>query len=145
MRAERLARVAAKAEVLRLKRIVRAQIVRAVLAMVAVLFALFGLVAVHLAAGIAIARSLGGVGASLIVFGADVVIALILVWAASRTPRDRLAYEAKEVRDRALGELRQTATLASIALTLSRMIGRADRARPITSLLRRLFGRRGAA
>ena len=56
MRSVKLARVAAQAEVLRLRRFARRQSVRAVMGVVAVVFLLGVLIALHVAGGMALAE-----------------------------------------------------------------------------------------
>lgn len=122
MRTLRLARVAAEAERLRLRRTVRRTAVRAALAVVALVFLLIALVLAHLAAWLALVRALPPIGAALILAAADVIIALLLAIFAARGAPDRLATESRLIRDQALAEIKSTFSLWILVRTVARII-----------------------
>ncbi len=111
MRTLRLARVAAEAERLRLRRTVRRTAVRAALGVVAVVFVLIAVLLGHLAAWLALVRALPPIGAALILAAADIIIAAVLAVFASRGVPDKLAVESRLIRDQALAEIKSTFSL----------------------------------
>lgn len=124
MRALRLVRVGAEAEVLRLRRRVRRIAVRVAMAAVAALFAIAALCFAHVALFGAIRHSLGWVSSALVVLGADLLIALILLIMASVSSADRVEAEALQVRLRAQEQLEEMLATVAIAAPLARMMGR---------------------
>lgn len=124
MRALRLARVAAEAEVLRTRRRVRRIVVRAGFATVGAVFVFAALCFVHVAAFMAIRHSLGPTSAALSVFGGDLLIALICILLASISSPDRIEVEALQVRQRALQQLEEMAATAALMAPLARLLGR---------------------
>src|SRR5436305_6827375 len=107
MRALRLVRIGAEAEVLRLRRRARRIVVRAVLAVVAGLFVIAALCFAHVALFVAIRHSLGWTSSALIVLGVDVLIAAALLIMASVSSPDRVEMEALQVRLRAQEQLEE--------------------------------------
>lgn len=124
MRAIRLARVAAEAEVLRWRRRVRRTVTRATLGAVGGVFLLTALAFAHVAVFLAIHNSLGPTSSALIVFGGDLVIGLILVLLASVSSPDRVEIEAMQVRQRALQQIEEAAATAALVAPVARLIGR---------------------
>jgi hypothetical protein len=122
MRTLRLARVAAEAERLRLRRTIRRVAVRAVLGVVAAVFLLIALTLGHLAAWLALVRALPPIGAALILAAADIIIAAILAVFASRGVPDRLAVESRLIRDQALAEIKTTFSLFILVRTAARVL-----------------------
>jgi hypothetical protein len=83
----RLAEIAARAEVLRLRAMVRRHVNRALLAAIAAVFLLAALVAVHVAGAMLLAECVTPIQAALIVAGADLLLALIFaLWAGRDRP-----------------------------------------------------------
>lgn len=124
MRVLRLARVAAEAEVLRLRRRLRRTAVRAAFAAVGAVFAVAALCFAHVAVYLAIARNLGPVSAALLVLGGDILIALICALIAGISSPDRVELEALQVRERAQQQIEETLAAAAVAAPLARLVGR---------------------
>ena len=78
MRSVTFARIAAQAELLRLRHLVRRQAMRVVFAVVAATFLLAALIGLHVACALLLAEYLSPVQASLIVAGVDLVVAIVL-------------------------------------------------------------------
>ena len=114
MRLFDLARAALEAEGLHLRRQARARGIQAALAAAAVIFLLLLLGMLHLAGFAALAPEWGTAWAALILAGGDLVIALMLVFAARRAGRDRLAAEARQVRQQAVRQIGDGAAQALI-------------------------------
>jgi hypothetical protein len=123
MRAFRLACVAAEAEGVRLRGFVSRIVVRAVLLMVALLFLLGAVVFVHLAAWYWLRTGLNQSfpAATGILGGADLVVAIILAFAATRSSPSRVELEALEVRRKAIVAIGGTFSLASLVIPVLRM------------------------
>jgi hypothetical protein len=124
MRALRLARVAAEAEVLRLRRRARRTALRAAFAIIASVFAFAALCFAHVAVFMAIRHSLGSTSSALIVLGADLGIALACVLVASISSPDRIELEALQVRERALQQVEEMLATAAVMAPLARLLGR---------------------
>jgi protein-S-isoprenylcysteine O-methyltransferase Ste14 len=124
MQPVQLARIAAQAEKLRLQRIVRRQIIRVGCAAVAVLFVLAFFALLHLFAILEIARSTGPATATAIVFAVDLLIAIILGVMAMRSSPDALEVEARQVRDRALAQMKDAVAMAALLGPVGRLFGR---------------------
>ncbi len=122
MRTLRLARVAAEAEGLRLRRRLRAIVIRAVLAAVAALFALGALALLHVYVWLRLDPLWGPETATLALAGGDAVVAIVIALFALRTPTDRIAISAVAVRDQALNEMRNVFTITSILKPLAGLL-----------------------
>ena len=114
MRLLGLARAALEAEGLHLRRQARARGIQAALAAAALIFLLLLLGMLHLAGFAALAPEWGTARAALILAGGDLVIALVLVFAARRAGRDRLAAEAREIRRQAVRQIGDGAAQALV-------------------------------
>jgi len=123
MRSYRLARIAAAAELLRLRRLLRRQVMRAAYGSVALVFLFFVLCCAHLAVFLAIARNLGPVSSALIVLGGDLVLAVIFGLLALSSSEDRVEREAREVRERALLQVEEAFATAALVAPLTRRLG----------------------
>ena len=119
-RSVRLLRLAAQAETLRWKRTGRGFALRAGLGAGAAVFGLMLLLMLHLAVFAALAKSWGPVTAALVIAGADLVIAGIFGWLASRDLEDPIAVEAERVRDDALRQVGDSAARAAMVAPLLR-------------------------
>ena len=124
MRAIRLARVAAEAEVLRWRRRMRRTVTRAVLGAAGAIFLLAALSFAHVAVLQALRHALGPTSSALVVFGADLVIGFILVMLAGVSSPDRVEIEALEVRQRALQQIEEAAATAALVAPVARLVGR---------------------
>jgi hypothetical protein len=123
MRPFRLACIAAEAEGVRLRGFVSRVVVRAVLLMVALLFLLGAVVFVHLAAWYWLRTGMNQSfpAATGILGGADLVVAIILAFAATRSSPSRVELEALEVRRKAIVAIGGTFSLASLVIPILRM------------------------
>jgi hypothetical protein len=120
MRLIALARAAAEAEGLRLRRMLHARTLQAGLAAAAAVFALLLLLMLHLAAFVALERGQGPVNAALILAAGDLVIVLALGFAAMRAGHDRIGEEALAVRQAAMQQLTDAAGRALVMAPLLR-------------------------
>ena len=120
----RLARIAAEAERLRLKRHVRRLVIRAIFGAIAGVFLLFAITSAHVAGYIALRLVLEPLYAAGVVFGVDLVLAILLGMFAMRGGEDALETEARAVRDRALGQLRDRAAMVALLGPLARIFGK---------------------
>lgn len=114
MRAVELAKVAAAAEALRLRRFARRQAIRAGVAAGAALFALAGFALLHLVGYEALRSVLAPWLAALIVFIVDLVIAGVLAAIALNSQPDRIEREALEVRQQSLAEAKKAVTVLAV-------------------------------
>ncbi len=134
MRLVRLGRIAAQAELLRLRRLARRQIRRGIYGAIAGIFALGLLAWLHIALALWLASLMAPVWAALIVAGVDLVIAGAFgAVAASNTP-DRIEREALVVRDEARAQMAEAAVMSVVVAPVLRRSG--------LNLLARLIGRR---
>ncbi|MBO0709920.1 MAG: hypothetical protein J2P47_01435, partial [Acetobacteraceae bacterium] len=85
MRTLRLARIAAEAEGLRLRRMARRRGIQVAEGVVAVTFLCFGLMAAHFAGFLALIKVVAPLAAALIVFGVDLLLTLIFALLAMRS------------------------------------------------------------
>ncbi len=139
MRTLRLAQVAAQAEGLIVKRTVLRYGRRAAYGVVAAVFGIALLVMVHVAGWLAL-TDFGGIlpfWASLIVLGVDLVLAVLFALLARGTLPDVVEREARELRDRSLLELRNTALLGFALGPAGRVAGRGA-----FGMAKRLVGRK---
>jgi hypothetical protein len=122
MRTLRLARIAAEAEGLRLRERAQRTAVRAAFGMVAMIFVLGVLVFLHIAAWYWIRQSWQQEYAALILAGADLVLALVLAFMASRSAPSLVEVEALAVRQRAVESAMSSLAMSSLALQLLRLV-----------------------
>lgn len=121
MRLFRLIQLAAQAEALRWKRTGRGYAIQAGFGVGAALFGLMMLVMLHLAvfewlAGTSVGPALG----ALIVAGADLVLAGLFGFLATRSGLDPVALEAERVRDSALRQMGDQTARAAIIMPMMR-------------------------
>jgi hypothetical protein len=119
----RLARVAAQAEVLVVRRQVAGIVRRAILGAVAVVFALGVLVIAHIIAYLALRQyaQFGPIPAAGIVLGVDLAFAIVFGLLASGQVADPVMEEAVRLRDESLEQARQSLTLAAMVAPLTRI------------------------
>jgi hypothetical protein len=123
MRLVRLGKIAAQAEALRLRRLVRRQAMRGVFAAVAALFG-FGVLAwLHVAGCLALTPRFGPTYAALIVAGVDVVFAAICGALAAFSSPDRIEREALLVREEARSQMAEAAVMAAVIGPILRRAG----------------------
>jgi hypothetical protein len=123
MRPVRLARIAAEAEVVRLRGLVTRVVTRVGFAAVALVFVLGALTFGHLAAwyGIRVGLEQSFLVTAGILGGADLLIAIILLVLASRSSPSRTETEALEVRRRALEGIGSALSLTQMVLPVLRL------------------------
>ena len=121
MRSLRLARIAARAELLRLRHFLRRHAIRAMLGAAAFLFLLAALAGLHVAAVLALADRVTLIGAVLIVAGVDGLLAIVLAVFAARDAPGAVELEALQVRRAAVDEAVETAVLTALLGRLLRV------------------------
>ena len=123
MRPVRLARIAAQAEVVRLRGMAVRIATHVVLGIVALVFLLGTLVFAHIAAwyGIRIGGGMSFVATAGILGGADLLIAVILGFLASRTSPSKTEVEAYDVRQRAIAGIGSALSLTAMILPVLRL------------------------
>ncbi len=116
MRSVELAKVAASAEALRLRRVVRRQGMRAAYGAVAAVFAIGVLVLVHVTLYHVLTPAyVTPTVASLILLALDLVIAGVMAVLAMSDKPDSIEDEAKTIRQQAVIEMRKSMTLVALA------------------------------
>ena len=149
MRAVELAKVAASAEALRLRRMARRQGLRAAFGAVAAIFAVAVLVALHVVGWHLFAGYVTPVQASLILLVVDVVIMAVFGVLAMRDTPDAIEQEALAIRQQAVIDMKASLTMmgviggvAGIALRSTAQRGvRHGATSALTALAGRLLGR----
>jgi hypothetical protein len=124
MRAVELGRTAAQAELLRFKRSIRRQAMRGVWGAVAAVFAIAVLVMVHVIAFQLLSMAMQPIWAAVIVLAFDVVMLAIFGSIAASSKPDRIETEAREVRDRALVEMREALAVTALVSPVGRVMVR---------------------
>ena len=114
MRAVELAKVAAAAEALRLRRIARRQSLRAAFGGVALVFAVAVLVLIHVTIWNLLQPTFSPFYASLSVLGGDLVLMIVFGVLALRNSPDSVEAEAKQIRQQAIIEMRQSLTIMNM-------------------------------
>jgi hypothetical protein len=115
MRTVELAKVAAAAEALRLRRIVHRQTMRAVFGAGAAVFAIAVFVLLHVLAYELLVREVTPVVDSLILLAFDLIVAGGLAYLALGNKPDAIEDEALQVRQQAVVEMRQSLTVMALA------------------------------
>ncbi len=115
MRTVELAKVAASAEALRLRRVAHRQGMRAAYGAGAAVFAIAVFVLLHVVAYNAMVPGLSPLVASLIILGVDLIVAAILGYLALSNKPDAVEDEAKMIRQQAIVELRKSMTAVALA------------------------------
>jgi hypothetical protein len=126
VRTTRLARLAAEAEILLIRREIRMIINRAIYGAVAAVFGLFLLSAAHVIAYMAL-RQYGGLGpvvAAAVILGVDLLVTVIFALLANGAMTDPLADEARLIRDQSIAQIKDTLTMAAVLKPAGRMLGR---------------------
>ena len=124
MRPVRLARLAAQAEGVRLRRLLSRVVSRLILAIVAFLFVLGAVVFGHIAAWYEIRAGLNQtfLATTGIVGGADLFVAVILGLLAARSSPSRVELEALDVRRKAVQGLTSTLSLTQLLIPILRLM-----------------------
>lgn len=121
MRSLRLARLAAKAELLRLRQLLRRQAIRGLFALAAAVFLFAALACLHVAAALALAARMTPVQAVLILAAVDAVIAIVLLAVAARDRPGAVEREALAVRKAAVEQTVEAALVAAFVARLRRI------------------------
>jgi hypothetical protein len=131
MRPFRLARVAAEAEGVRLRGLASRIVTRAILGVVALLFALGAIVFAHVAAWYWLRTGLDQtfLAAAGILGGGDLLVAVILGFAATRSAPSRVELEALDVRRKAIRAIGSTLSLTQMVIPLLRLVANLRRRR----------------
>ncbi len=124
MRPFRLARIAAEAEGVRLRGMATRIVTRAILAVIALFFVLGAVVFGHIAAWYEIRTALDQsyLVTTGILGGADLVVALILVFFATRSSPSRVEIEALDVRRKAVEGIVSALSLTQMVIPLLRLV-----------------------
>lgn len=130
MRAVELAKVAASAEALRLRRMARRQALHAAFYAAAGVFGIAAFVVLHVVLYQLLALALGPLWASVALLVLDLAVAGVFVFLALRDTPDGIEEEARQIRQQALVEMRQSLTFPALAASLT------------GTILRRKFQRR---
>ena len=140
MRAVELAKVAAAAEALRLRRMARRQALHAAFYAAAGVFGVAAFVVLHVVLYHLLARWLGPIWASVVLLVLDLAVAGAFVYLATRDTLDNIEEEARLIRQQALSEMRQSLTLPALAAQfLGLFVRRKLRRRPEVTVV----GKRG--
>ncbi len=126
MRTTRLARLAAEAEILLIRREIRTAIRRAIYGAAAAVFALGALALLHVVGYEALRQyaRLPQVVSAGIVLAVDVVIAVVFLLLANGAMADPVAVEARLLRDQSLAQIKDTLTMAALLKPAGRLLGR---------------------
>ena len=124
MRTARLARVAAQAEILLIKRTISGIVRRAVYGAVAAVFALGLLTGLHVIGALALIdyAHLAPVAAVAIVAAVDLVVVVVFGLLAAGEIKDPVIEEARRVRDQSIEQARATLTLAALLAPATRLV-----------------------
>lgn len=147
MRSVELARAAAQAEALYLRRVARRQAMRGAFGAVAAVFGVAILVMLHVLFYVVLVGYVRPAVAALIVLAVDLVFAIVFAVLARRDQPDTIEQEALALRDEALAGLRSSLTTASLAsaaagLVLRRRANRTPQGRFFSALTSRVLSRR---
>ena len=127
MRTVDLAKVAASAEALRLRRIAHRQGMRAAYGGAAAVFAIGVFVLLHVVAYHAMVPNVTPLIASLILLGFDFIVAAVLGYLAMSNKPDAVEDEAKMIREQAVVEMRRSVTAMALAGEVAGMMIRRPR------------------
>lgn len=133
MRAVELAKVAAAAEALRLRRIARRQAIRAGLGAGAAVFAIAVFVLLHVLAYDLLLAVVRPWVAALILLAVDLVIAGVLGLMAMRNEPDRIEQEALAVRRQSLVEMKRAVTFMAVASEVTGLVIRSRSRQAVTN------------
>ena len=122
MRTVELAKVAAAAEALRLRRVARRQAMRVAFGAAAGVFAIAVLVVLHVLAFHIIVQWLSPIISVLIILGFDVVVTGVFVFLATRNTPDAVEVEAERLRKQAVAELRRSLSMMGMAAEVAGLV-----------------------
>ena len=127
MRTVELAKVAASAEALRLRRVAVRQGRRAAYGVGAAVFGIAVFVLLHVVAYNAMVPHVSPLVASLIILAFDLIVAAVLGYLALSNKPDAVEDEAKMIRQQAIVELRKSATIMALAGEAASLVVRRPR------------------
>lgn len=147
MRSVELARAAAQAEALYLRRLAQRQATRGAFGAVAALFGIAIFVMIHVIIYTLLIGAVSPPIAACILLALDLAAAIVFAVLARRDEPGQIEQEAKLLRDQSLVELRSSLTLMSLAASATgfavrRRAGKTVRARLLGALAARLLSRR---
>lgn len=119
-----LARAAAAAEILRIRRLLARQVSRAVYGAVAAMFAIGVLVLLHCVIYEALLNVVSPLIATVILLILDILVAAIFAVLAVRSTPDRLEIEARDLRDRSITGMKTSLALETLAGPVGRIAWR---------------------
>lgn len=114
MRSGDLAKIAAEAEVLRIKHMLKRQGLRAAFGLIALVFLLAVLILANIAAWQVLQLYISPINATLVLLGINLLLAIIFGLIAVRSSPSRTEREALAIRQRALGEARNSLALSAL-------------------------------
>jgi hypothetical protein len=123
MRSFKLAQLAARAELLRLRLLLRRHVVRVVMGGVAAVFLIGMLTSLHVAGAIELTRYVPAYQAVLIVAAVDLVIGIVFMLLAMRDTPSSGELEAMQVRKAAQAQMMEAAALTTLIGPLLRLVG----------------------
>lgn len=143
----RLARVAARAEILVLQREAVGVARRAAFGAAAGVFALAALTLLHIIGYLALAQyaHLAPIASAAIIMAVDVVIAGVLVMLAKANTIDPVLEEAKRLRDQSIEQAQQSLTVASMVAPVTRIAADMGVVRLVVRVLSSVFRLGGSA
>jgi hypothetical protein len=126
VRTTRLARLAAEAEILLIRRELKTALRRGMYGAVAAVFGLAALSILHVLGYMALRQyaQFSPVAAAAIVLVVDTAITAIFGVLASGAMKDPVAEEARAIRDQSLAQIKDTLTMAAILKPAGKMLGR---------------------
>jgi hypothetical protein len=129
----RLARIAAEAESLRLRGLVSRIVTRVILGVIALLFVMGAIVFAHVAAwyGLRIGLDQTFLASTGELGGADLLVAIVLGFLASRSAPSRVEAEALEVRRKAISAIGGTLSMAQMVVPVLRIVTNLRRRRRV--------------
>ncbi len=124
MRTLRLARIAAEAEGLRLRRLAQRTAVRLAIGLIGLMFLGWALAFAHIAAWYWLREGAGWAasGAAMAVTGADLAIVAVLALLVARSSPGRVEQEALQVRQRAVENITTGSVLATLLVPALRLV-----------------------
>jgi hypothetical protein len=140
VRAVELARLAAEAELLRIRQMVKRQGIRATLGAIAAIFAIGVLTLASVAAWQLLRQHFDPINATLILLGVYLVMAILFGVLAMRSAPSRTEREALDVRKQALAQFQRSIAIGTL-IPIAGSLWRMQRGKPKSSGRRRFFSR----
>ncbi len=125
MRTLDLGRTAAQAELLRFKLLIKRQAMRGVWGAVAAVFAIATLIMIHVVAFELLVMVMAPIWASIVVLAFDLVMLVVFGLVASSSKPGKTEADAREVRDLALLEMRESLAVSALLHPVGRVVVKA--------------------